>query len=1398
MYKKALSLFLASVLVVGLWSVDMSPKFSYAETLSDNENVATSSNAKRYKDKQDDSDDIEVATNSNASRKEQDDEQDIPIATSSNATIATSSEAKQDILNFEKVIKDIRLLKQEDYSIVSEENPIYIEENLILRFEYKLKSSVKKDLSEGNDIVYEYQLPEDVLNLIGNYSNLVGETFSDTPDLETLGYTGEFCKDGQILITLLSTDDTDDFEKFIDIPLTINTNRENLPDKISFPASNTRKITVHFYVGFDYEENIDGVTIRITSIDSTLSKNITVKISKVNQDDELEKILRDSIEGFKKDETIAFDISFWDGDNEIRIDDGSVEVSFIYPELSENGEAKVFHIDDNDNLEIVPCIQYNDEISFEANHFSVYGFTTTYTQDTDPLGNPLIGGTTSGDWKGNCIYFGWEGLESNKSSGNDNWLQIKDYINNNEFYRLNGQLYSGADLMTPIKWRILNNNGSALLLLSDEMLDVYNYGTGYNSSPTWETSDIRRWLNAEFMKNHFTPEEQDDIKESTVTDIVAPDSNLPEGNTTDDKIFLPSKEELTEEDYGFPVNGESLSRKTTYNNDSLKNRNTAGDISYWTRSRGDLNYTLLRPVFVTDKGLCGYGANRYCSWILGVRPMFRLDLNSQRYGLNKTDNSLSAGIKFDKSTLEMKVGDIKALDIIPINIDDSLTNLKWMSTEPSVVSLGSDNKLSALSNGTANIYAIQGQYIAMCRVTVKENPKQQHKVIFKDGDTIVREVMVEDGMAADAPTITKDGYTLTWDKDFRTITEDTVINAIWVGKTYNIIYEMNNGTNNSLNPGTYTTGVGAILQRPTYTGHVFGGWYTTSDFKEGTEIVLIAPKQFGNITVYAKWYVSDYRITYNLSGGTNHKLNPETYTFGVGVTLKDPTANGAIFKGWYTTSDFKEGTSIISIDSKTSGDIMLYAKWELCTYDITYVLNGGVNHVSNPAKYKYGDGVIFENPTYDGYTFEGWYLTRDFKNGTNITFLNLTNTGNVTIYAKWKKIETGNSSGGGHSSSGGGSVIIEGGWSYTKNQINDLYFNSEAMLGFILPIGNSVDLNEYLIIDTTQENEIELNWKSSDESIVTVQNGIISCRKDGFANVSVSPKYDNSKVARVLVRSVAPRVNDPTREPVDNYHYNTGMWVNYPMPNCTAYAWGRAFEIIGIEPGLSINNASRWEEYNNSYGGIYKSGSEPRIFSVACLTRRNHVQVVENIVNINDITSSNAMQEWINNFNNYKYDTNRNVVIFSQSAASGYGSGINYFQVNAINFGGGVNTLNFVYGPQTGWPNNDPIDKYLYLDLSPYIEETTKTTEVTNNSAKIKTRLKNIYHDSDLKTEGYYIGKKRSQLSLGKENAISCPIEVEYQLFSLEANTTYYYQFFLKGLNGIEYRGNIYEFTTHS
>lgn len=132
-------------------------------------------------------------------------------------------------------------------------------------------------------------------------------------------------------IDLLSTNtELDDLEKYIDIPILMNCEKDRIPEKIVFDTKGYKEITLYLYIyeGFEYEETINGVVIRITAESHILPQNTEVRISNVNQDDKSEKTLRNSIEGFKMDEAVAFDISFWSGNNEIKVENGTVNVPF--------------------------------------------------------------------------------------------------------------------------------------------------------------------------------------------------------------------------------------------------------------------------------------------------------------------------------------------------------------------------------------------------------------------------------------------------------------------------------------------------------------------------------------------------------------------------------------------------------------------------------------------------------------------------------------------------------------------------------------------------------------------------------------------------------------------------------------------------------------------------------------------------------------------------------------------------------------------------------------------------------------------------------------------------------------------------------------------------------------
>ena len=66
--------------------------------------------------------------------------------------------------------------------------------------------------------------------------------------------------------------------------------------------------------------------------------------------------------------------------------------------------------------------------------------------------------------------------------------------------------------------------------------------------------------------------------------------------------------------------------------------------------------------------------------------------------------------------------------------------------------------------------------------------------------------------------------------------------------------------------------------------------------------------------------------------------------------------------------------------------------------------------------------------------------------------------------------------------------------------------------------------------------------------------------------------------------SFTPRLSAPDYS--NKYYYNGDYNVfykyGYGMPNCTAYAYGRAYEILGKEPKLSWNGAGQWYGYNQT------------------------------------------------------------------------------------------------------------------------------------------------------------------------------------------------------------------------
>lgn len=77
----------------------------------------------------------------------------------------------------------------------------------------------------------------------------------------------------------------------------------------------------------------------------------------------------------------------------------------------------------------------------------------------------------------------------------------------------------------PIKWRVLNNDGTNLKLVSDVGLDTKKYYNIEGPEVSWATSTLRPWLNSDFFNSAFTSSEQSIIN---TTQVITLDS---ESNT---------------------------------------------------------------------------------------------------------------------------------------------------------------------------------------------------------------------------------------------------------------------------------------------------------------------------------------------------------------------------------------------------------------------------------------------------------------------------------------------------------------------------------------------------------------------------------------------------------------------------------------------------------------------------------------------------------------------------------------------------------------------------------------------------------------------------------------------------------------------------------------------------
>ena len=173
----------------------------------------------------------------------------------------------------------------------------------------------------------------------------------------------------------------------------------------------------------------------------------------------------------------------------------------------------------------------------------------------------------------------------------------------------------------PIKWIVMKNEGNQVLLLSKYVLDTKPYNKELEKV-TWETSDIRQWLNNEFYTTAFNKAEKVKIQTSLIKNEDNSEHGTSGGNDTEDKVFLLSEKEA---ETLFSNDDERIAKATGYAEKSGVYVNEKKESMWWLRSPGSDSYG---AAGVRSYGRVSRDGNIVYDNSGGVRPALHLNLQS--------------------------------------------------------------------------------------------------------------------------------------------------------------------------------------------------------------------------------------------------------------------------------------------------------------------------------------------------------------------------------------------------------------------------------------------------------------------------------------------------------------------------------------------------------------------------------------------------------------------------------------------------------------------------------------------------------------------------------------------------------------------------------------------------
>ena len=283
----------------------------------------------------------------------------------------------------------------------------------------------------------------------------------------------------------------------------------------------------------------------------------------------------------------------------------------------------------------------------------------------------------------------------------------------------------------------------------------------------------------------------------------------------------------------------------------------------------------------------------------------------------------------------------------------------------------------------ANLYAIP-VYLDVYTITYDAN----------GGEGTVADGTKTEGVdytVASGDALAKEGYTFDgWNTaadgtgtayaagDAYTADEATTLYAQWKANDYTIKFVVDGEEVADLAiTAAYESDITAPAD-PTKDGYTFDGWYSDAEYT--TEANVPATMPLDGATFYGKFDANDYTIRFVVDGEEVAEL-AITAAYESDVTAPaDPEKEGYSFDGWYSDAEYTTAADVpatMPLDGAT-----FYGKFDANEYTITLKVEGGDDITITQ---DYGTDITApDDPTKEGYTFDGWYSDEECTQAADI------------------------------------------------------------------------------------------------------------------------------------------------------------------------------------------------------------------------------------------------------------------------------------------------------------------------------------------------------------------------------------------------------------------------------